>query len=245
MKVISWNVNGYRHCKEDLRTLISLENPDVICLQETKSVSSDLQVAGYHLVACSDAIVTGLAKSYGVAILLRDGLHGEVIMPFVHQQGRICAVRVNGVVICNYYAINTMLNNKAKQVARSTFDAGLTVWLNSLGCRVILCGDLNVTSGKVTVSKFQKYPMSYCRRGKNRNKPYPDRRWLYELLNNGWYDMFRFLHETDINAVTFHSKRSSRNLRLDYFITNRYNGVSRWDILGQYSSDHNAIVLEY
>ena len=39
----------------------------MICLQETKSVSSELQVADYHLVACSSVIVTGLAKSYGVS----------------------------------------------------------------------------------------------------------------------------------------------------------------------------------
>lgn len=243
MKVISWNINGYKHCKKDIETLAEVENPDVICLQETKCEDSRLKVSGYTLISYSNPVITGTANSYGVAILIRNGLICEDIDLPMCWQGRICAIKIDRVVICNYYAVNTELNSKAKQVARSDFDSRLTDWLNSLDCKVILCGDLNVTSGSILIKKFEKYPMDYCKKGKN--KPYPDRRWLFELLNNGWYDMFRFLHEDEISAVTFHSIRGRSSFRLDYFITNWYKGVSRCDILGQYSSDHNAIVLEY
>ena len=38
MKVISWNVNSIRVRKDQLLSLIKKENPDIICLQETKTI---------------------------------------------------------------------------------------------------------------------------------------------------------------------------------------------------------------
>ena len=38
MKVFSWNVNSIRVRKDQLLSLIKKEDPDIICLQETKAV---------------------------------------------------------------------------------------------------------------------------------------------------------------------------------------------------------------
>ncbi len=37
MKVLSWNVNSIRVRKDQLLFVIKEENPDIICLQETKN----------------------------------------------------------------------------------------------------------------------------------------------------------------------------------------------------------------
>ena len=37
MKVLSWNVNSIRVRKDQLLSVIKKENPDIICLQQTKT----------------------------------------------------------------------------------------------------------------------------------------------------------------------------------------------------------------
>ena len=39
MKVLSWNVNSIRVRKDQLLSVIKKENPDIICLQETKTIN--------------------------------------------------------------------------------------------------------------------------------------------------------------------------------------------------------------
>ena len=38
MKILSWNVNSIRVRKDQLLSVIKKENPDIICLQETKTM---------------------------------------------------------------------------------------------------------------------------------------------------------------------------------------------------------------
>ena len=38
MKILSWNVNSIRVRKNQLLSVIKKENPDIICLQETKTI---------------------------------------------------------------------------------------------------------------------------------------------------------------------------------------------------------------
>ena len=40
MKVLSWNVNSIRVRKDQLLSVIKKENPDIICLQETKTINN-------------------------------------------------------------------------------------------------------------------------------------------------------------------------------------------------------------
>lgn len=51
MKLISWNVNGIRAVlrKELFHSFVEKENPDILCLQETKAHSSqvDLELKQY------------------------------------------------------------------------------------------------------------------------------------------------------------------------------------------------------
>ena len=50
MKLISWNVNGLRACMtKGFNDFLAAEDPDVICLQETKMQreQADFDFAGY------------------------------------------------------------------------------------------------------------------------------------------------------------------------------------------------------
>ena len=50
MRIITWNVNGYRSCEKtnSIKELIQKNNPDIICLQEIKMNHPVLNEYGYH-----------------------------------------------------------------------------------------------------------------------------------------------------------------------------------------------------
>ena len=83
MKIATWNINGVKARIEQLKGWLALARPDVVCLQEIKSVdegfpSSDIEALGYNVA------VHGQKGFNGVALLsraplddIRRGLPGE------------------------------------------------------------------------------------------------------------------------------------------------------------------------
>ena len=68
MKVLSWNVNSIRVRKDQLLSVIKKENPDIICLQETKTNDDSfpkdvLEKNGYFVY------INGIPSYNGVAII--------------------------------------------------------------------------------------------------------------------------------------------------------------------------------
>ena len=50
MKLISWNVNGVRAClKKGLGDFVAAEQPDVLCLQETKAREEQVDLSLIHI----------------------------------------------------------------------------------------------------------------------------------------------------------------------------------------------------
>src|SRR5206468_9329963 len=73
MKIASWNINSLRKRQERLLDWLAKEEPDVVCLQETKC--SDDQFPELALSAAGYRCIFHGQKSYnGVAILSRDEL---------------------------------------------------------------------------------------------------------------------------------------------------------------------------
>ena len=68
MKILSWNVNSVRVRKNQLLYVIKKENPDIICLQETKTIDDcfpkdELEKKGYFVYK------NGIQSYNGVAII--------------------------------------------------------------------------------------------------------------------------------------------------------------------------------
>ena len=57
MKYISWNVNGIRACiKKGFLEFIKTENPDIICIQETKANQEQKNIINIGIVQKNQAI---------------------------------------------------------------------------------------------------------------------------------------------------------------------------------------------
>ncbi|MDO8369147.1 MAG: exodeoxyribonuclease III, partial [Candidatus Nitrotoga sp.] len=104
MKIATWNVNSLKVRLPHTLDWLAANQPDVLCLQETKQEDSkfpvaELQQAGYQ------AVFSGQKTYNGVAIISKavpeDVMYG---MPnFPDEQRRVIAATLNGVrVVCVY-----------------------------------------------------------------------------------------------------------------------------------------------
>lgn len=104
MKIASFNANGIRARMPVLVRWLAAEEPEIVCLQETKVQDADFPVsalteAGYHCAYRGQ-------KSYnGVAILSREKT-AQVQIGFGDEfdaEARLIAARINGVWVVNTY----------------------------------------------------------------------------------------------------------------------------------------------
>lgn len=107
MKLATWNVNSIRARLPHVLDWLSANQPDVLCLQETKVIDAEfpydsLRGAGYHVVHVGQ-------KAYnGVATLTRVSPNEVAVAPSAldGEQKRIVTVTVGSVRIVNVYVPN-------------------------------------------------------------------------------------------------------------------------------------------
>jgi len=148
MKIATWNVNSLKVRLPHLLNWLAANQPDVVCLQETKLQDAnfphaELQAAGYHSV-CSGQ------KTYnGVAILSREPIsevqHG--IPNFTDEQKRVTAATIASVRIICVYVPNGQSVDSDKYRYKLGWLAALTEWLQAELVRypkLALLGDYNI-----------------------------------------------------------------------------------------------------
>jgi len=191
MKLGTWNVNGIRKREPQLLAWIADEQPDVICLQETKAslhqIPSTLaQHPDYH--ACWH----GNGGYSGVALLLAKATYPEPPVfshPAFDMECRIVVAEVpNGIVFGSMYGPNGGKDFAAKMV----FLAELERWageLEAAGKHLVLCGDFNVARTEIDVHPMLRKPMI----GQS-----PEERALIEkLFSHGLVDVGRLVDPTN------------------------------------------------
>ena len=145
MKVATWNVNGIRARSSQVAHWIDGEEPDVICLQETKASPEQIpeplaSVAGYH------AKWHGSGGYSGVALLLRERMFPTPPVfahPRFDREYRIVTATVGELVLASVYIPNGGKDYPAKLEFLRELDAW-TGELEANGKRLVLCGDFNV-----------------------------------------------------------------------------------------------------
>jgi exodeoxyribonuclease-3 len=150
VRLITWNVNSITARMPRVLELLEAEQPDVVCLQETRATTEgfphlELQAAGYH------AVVHGTSGRNGVAVLARDeldlvpaatGLPGEPEPDEARWvEADVAGLRVASVYVPNGQAVGTeAFAAKLAFLERAAERAGK---LAAAGPAVI-AGDVNV-----------------------------------------------------------------------------------------------------
>lgn len=249
MRLISWNVNGFRALqrKMDVYQWMGEQNADVLCIQETKLQADQIEFdTSDYFQYWNHAVRKGYS---GTAIFAREKpqevSYGMGLEPF-DQEGRLITLDFG-----DYYLLTCYTPNSQRDLGRLAYrlewGASFTRYIKSLDAvkPVIFCGDLNVAHQAIDL----RYPKN---NEKNSGFTIQERNDFTELLDQGFTDSFRHLHPEETDAYSWWSYRlnaRSRNIgwRIDYFVvSDRLSGsISKAgimkDVLG---SDHCPIELD-
>ena len=248
MKLVSWNVNGLRACLgKGFLDYVRSEDPDVICLQETKLQPEQavFELPGYHRYFNSAD-----KKGYSGTAILTKTEPLSVTCDFgedVHRhEGRIITAEYPDFYLVCCYTPNAQ-DGLRRLDYRMLWEDDLRAYLQSLDRvkPVVYCGDLNVAHEEIDL----KNPKA--NRG-NAGFSDEERAKMTELLAAGFTDTFRFLYP-DVTGVyswwsyRFRARENNAGWRIDYFIVSdrlrpRIAAAEiRTEVFG---SDHCPVVLE-
>jgi exodeoxyribonuclease-3 len=171
---------------------LAAAQPDVMCLQETKTEDrnfplAELQAAGYDAVYCGQ-------KAYnGVAILSRSAIadvqHG--IPNFPDDPKRVIASTVNDVRVICLYAPNGQEPGSDKYAYKLRWYEALTRWLrDEAGKKLAVLGDLNIAPEARDVHDPKRWE------GKIHFSE-PERAAFRALIDLGYKDAFRLFEQPE------------------------------------------------
>lgn len=247
MKIISWNVAGFRAClKKGFEEFFYKENADIYCLQESKVTKEQYS---FHPENYYEYLFPAEKKGYSGTLVYSKIKPLNVIYgigeSIFDKEGRTITIEYS-----NFYLVNSYVPNVKRDLSRMEermyFEDKLRSFLKNLEKTkpVIICGDFNVAHNEIDIKNFK------ANIG-NAGFTYEERRKFNQLLDSGFIDTFRYFNKDLKDAYTWWSYRKGvreRNIgwRIDYFLTSKDiinyvdNTTIYKDILG---SDHCPIGL--
>ncbi len=231
IKIVTWNINSVRLRIEMVRDFLRTTNPDILCLQEIKTVNDTFPFQAFKDAGYPYMAVRGMKSYNGVAIISRLPFADEFALDFVGKQDcRHIAVRLDdGCELHNFYVPAggdiADINENPKFAHKLDFVDEMRAWFannRDVKQKMVLVGDLNIA-------------------------PLPEDVWSHKQLLNvvshtpieveklsamrdefGWCDAVRHLHparDSDGNAVKLYSwwsyrardwQASNKGRRLDH-----------------------------
>ena len=219
MKIATWNVNSLKVRLLHLLDWLASEQPDVVCLQETKLTddnfpAEELAKAGYR------AAFSGQKTYNGVAILSREAA-GDLVMGipgFADEQKRVLAATVGGTrVICLYIPNGQSVDSDKYQYKLSWLYA-LQGWLKTelaAHPRLAVLGDFNIAPEDRDVHDPAAWAgQVLCSE--------PEREHFRDLLGQGLKDAFRLFEQEEKSFSWWDYRqggfRRNLGLRIDHIL---------------------------
>jgi len=249
MKIISWNVNGIRAVlKKGFLEFISKENPDIICIQETKASPEqvDLNLENYPYKYWNSAIKKGYSGTAIFSKIKPIAIENDLKIEKHDQEGRVICFELD-----NYYLVTVYTPNSKRDLSRLNYrhkewDIDFLKYLQKLESKkpVIFCGDLNVAHKEIDL----KNPKS---NKKNAGFTEEEREGFENYVKAGFVDTFRMFNKDPDHytwwSYMFNSRAKNVGWRIDYFCVSNVikNKVQEARILPDVmGSDHAPILIE-
>ena len=261
IKVVNWNVNSIRSRIEHLLQLIRDENPDIIMLQELKSVNEkfpyiELEDYGYNI------LVNGQKTYNGVAILSKFPIDEKNITLASYDidnediQARYAEITCNiGQKLWRFivlYVPNGQALDSDKFQYKLRFYQRLHKYLTQLKNyqeNIIIAGDFNVANTDLDVYDPASLKDKIC-------FSLAEKKALRKIINLGFFDSYRILNPYKQQFSWWDYRAGSYNknfgLRIDYIFANSYalNHLQDSVILEKYRklakpSDHAPLLASF
>lgn len=248
MKLISWNVAGFRAClKKGFEDFFDRVDADIFCLQEVKALKEQVdfkkdgyfeywnpaEKKGYSGVAVYSK-VEALSTAYGIGIDEHD------------HEGRVITLEYS-----DFYLVNVYVPNVKRDLSRIDYrmcwEDDFLAYLKKLELKkpVVVCGDFNVAHNEIDIKNAKQNVGNAGFTDEEREK-------FSVLLSNGFIDTFRYFYPSKEHCYTWWSyigKAREKNVgwRIDYFVVSKIlqdkliDAKIHDDVLG---SDHCPIELD-
>lgn len=219
MKLATWNINGISSRLQHVVDWTAANEPDVLCLQELKSVDAKFPVQKLKAAGFSHIEFHGEKAYNGVALLSKNPIHHvRKSLPgdTADAPRRLIEGVIDGIRIVNVYAPhgtkfgsdNFTFKLDWLSRLRKYFDSDFDVEED-----VILCGDLNVAPHELDVWKpsLWKDKMHFSK---------PERDAIMNVKRWGFVDLFRQVNGDEKEFSWWsnfrHDFEKDRGLRIDH-----------------------------
>lgn len=219
MKLISWNVNGLRSVlRKNFLEFIEHEQPDTLCLQETKCGPDDVESlwTTRYCVSWNCASKKGYSGTATFAKTRPLGVTNGIDHEDHDSEGRVLTTEFEPFFLVNVYVPNSK-RDLSRLAYRQEWDREFLAYLKKLERKkpVVFCGDLNVAHTELDLAN----PKANVR---NHGFTAEERAGFDAFVRAGFIDTFREF-EKGGGHYTWWSPMAgvrSRNIgwRIDYFL---------------------------
>lgn len=254
MKIISFNANGIRSAaRKSFFVWLQQEEPDVVCLQETRAQLEQLQPdplffpSGYH---CT--YVAADKKGYsGVAIYAkRPPLHvvTSIGCPHCDSEGRYVQYDYSNFSVVSLYLPSGTGGELRQAVKYQVLDTLKDHFKRARGSKktLIICGDFNIAHRPIDLKNW---------RSNQTNSGFlpEERAWMDELFGTmGYVDAFRTLNSQPEQYTWWsnrgQARRNNVGWRIDYQVISP-DLINHLDSASIYTeqpfSDHAPVIITY
>lgn len=250
-RLLSWNVNGIRAIyKKGFLDWFKKENPDILCLQETKAHPDQLMDELRNVNEYESHFSSAEKKGYsGVVTYTKEKpinvRHGIGIKKF-DSEGRFIITEFKEFILFNIYFPNGKASKERLQYKMDFYDAFIKHCKKLLkqDKKIVVCGDVNTAHEEIDLARPKE-------NSKTSGFLPEERKWIDKFIAAGFIDTFRMFNTDPENYTWWDmiTRARERNVgwRIDYFYASENLKVNiksasiHSTIMG---SDHCPIELE-
>lgn len=251
MKIATYNVNGLRAAiTKGLPEWLIKEQPDVLCLQETKLQSDQYPLSLFEELGYHSYLYCAQKKGYsGVAILTKqkpDHVEYGIGIEAYDQEGRFIRADYGDLSVISVYHPSGTSGEERQAFKMFWLDAFQQYILKLCETRhnLIICGDYNICHEPIDIH-------DPIRNAKNSGFLPEEREWMTRFLSEGFTDSFRYLYPENQEytwwSYRFNARANNKGWRLDYFMVTEPVVSLLKDVTIQSEvsySDHCPVILE-
>lgn len=237
MKLYSWNVNGIRAVinKGAFQSFIEKEQPDILCLQETKAKQGQAEIdlpqyheywnsankAGYSGTAIFSkvkplSVLNGFADAIAEKYDLAGDSYGDPT-----KEGRVISAEFDDFWVVTVYTPNSKGDLSRLRLRHEQWDPAFLEHIKELekSKPVLFCGDLNVAHNEIDLAN----PKPNIGKHGFTNE---EREGFDKLEQAGFVDTFRSKHPDQEDAYTWwthwaNSRARNVGWRIDYWLASK------------------------